>query len=593
MVGAVFASWLAIAGDPLPPGDTAPFWVFFDDKGIPTHEQDAALAQRAAELPQRTLARRQRSRSGLGVDVRDLPIAPAQLAAIARTGARVRTQSRWLNAVSVEADTRTREQLAALPGVRAVVPVARGHRELPIVSPAPVLPGPAPEGVALEQLAQLGIPELSTCGLTGDGVLVGVLDTGFQLDHVAFAELDVVATHDFIDDDDEVGFEDGDPEGQYFHGTWVLSLLAGRDDGNYRGAAPGISVLLAKTEDYSQEVPIEEDYFVEGLEWIEGMGADMATASLGYIDWYTPAQMDGATAVTSLAATVALDNGLILFNAMGNSGPAPTTLIAPADTDGVISVGAVDWDGVVTEFSSRGPTADLRTKPDVCGGGSQVWVVDLATTDGYGQGSGTSFATPLVAGLGALLLEAYPGTTPGELLELLHSTGSQALAPDNDYGWGIAGGVAAAAAYCDCLGVEQCDSGLDEDCDGLVDFEDPDCGAGTSNESDSTSSGSSSGTSDTGTSESGSSSSSDTASPSSEASSNDASSTTAPAPTSSSGLDDDSSSDATSLGANADGDSGCGCATGPGGAAPLLLVLLAGRPRSRRRGAGRIALPSR
>ncbi|MBC8066802.1 MAG: S8 family serine peptidase, partial [Deltaproteobacteria bacterium] len=479
--------------------------------------------------------------------------------------------------------------------------VARGHHELPLVTPGPVLPGPSDEGVALEQLAQLGIPELSACGLTGDGVLVGVLDTGFQLDHLAFAELDVIATHDFIDDDDEVGFEDGDPDGQYFHGTWVLSLLAGRDDGNYRGAAPGISVLLAKTEDSSQEVPIEEDYFVEGLEWIEGMGADMSTASLGYIDWYTPAQMDGATAVTSLAATVALDNGLILFNAMGNSGPAPTTLIAPADTDGVISVGAVDGDGVVTGFSSRGPTADGRTKPDVCGGGSQVWVVDLATTDGYGQGSGTSFAAPLVAGLGALLLEAYPGTTPAEMLELLHSTASQALAPDNDYGWGIAGGVAAAAAYCDCLEVEQCDGGLDEDCDGLVDFEDPECGAGTTSDSGSGSSGSSdSGSTDT-SSSSGPAGTEDTAAGTTESGGTDTtttSSSSSSTSTSTSDAPDDSSSDATSSGANEAGNEGCSCTTGSHGVAPLLLVLLGGRPRPRSRragrpGTGRIALPSR
>lgn len=478
-----------------PSGDTrAPTWVFFDDKDVATAALPAALVERGRELAPRALARRQRVRGDAGVDARDLPIAEVHLEGVRALGLSIRATSRWLNAVSVEASAADRARLAALPGVTRVSPVARATRIAATTTP---VPGPPPDptyGVALDQLAMLGVPDLHACGLTGAGVVVGVLDSGFALDHAALAGIEVIAAHDFLHDDDVVSDEDGETPGQFLHGSWVLALLAGRHDGFYSGAAPDVAVLLAKTEDVGQEVQIEEDYYVEGLEWIESMGADMSTSSLGYFVWYTTDQLDGATAVTSQAASVALDNGLVMFSAMGNTGPGASTLNAPADTDRLVGVGAVMPDGVIAEFSSRGPTADGRTKPDVCGPGHPVWVPDLGTADQYAQGSGTSFATPLVAGVGALLLQAYPELTPAEMAELLRSTASVAATPDNDDGWGIVQGYVAAGLYCTCTdddgdgafavrcGGDDCDDaraevhpgapelcdGLDDDCDGTI-----------------------------------------------------------------------------------------------------------------------------
>jgi serine protease AprX len=118
-------------------------------------------------------------------------------------------------------------------------------------------------------------------------VVVGVQDSGFSLDHAALAGVHVVAARDFLNDDDIVADEPGDPNGQHDHGTMILSLLAGDDPGATWAPRPGVSVILAKTEDSSVEEPFEEDRFVEGLEWIESMGADLFTTSLGYSDWYT------------------------------------------------------------------------------------------------------------------------------------------------------------------------------------------------------------------------------------------------------------------------------------------------------------------
>ena len=436
--------------------ESTPIWVFFEDKGEP--DVDRALLERQGELAERSLARRLRWRDDLGVDERDLDVSPAYTAAVLATGARLRASSRWLNAVSVEADPDQRRAIDRLGVVRETRPIPPTSR--------PDAPATRTYGLAEEQVSMLGIPSLRECGLTGAGVVVGVQDTGFVLDHVAFADIDVLAEWDFVHDDGVTRDEEDDPEGQHSHGTSVLSLVAGWDEGSFGGVAPDVSVILSKTEDTSQEEPVEEDWWVEGLEWQEETGADVVTASLGYIDWYDAEQLDGQTAVTTLAANIALDNGLILVNSAGNEGPDAWTLVAPADADGLIAVGAVDVLGHVADFSSRGPTADGRVKPDVCAMGVDNWVVDATTTDGYRQGSGTSFAAPMVAGLVALLLQAFPEMGPTEMRELLTSSASNAAAPDNDLGWGIVSGVAAVGLYCTCTDHDE-DGFYDADCGGL------------------------------------------------------------------------------------------------------------------------------
>lgn len=435
-----------------PPEADVPAWVFFRDRG------DEALApalERARQaLAPRALQRRIRVRGDGGVDVRDVPPAAEYVQAIAGSGAQIRTTSRWLNAVSVRADARQRAAISALPFVAAVRPVARAWRE-PRRSAGPALAHGEREladyGFAQAQLELLKVPELHACGLTGAGVVIGVQDSGFRLTHQALAGVNVLAAHDFVQDDDTVADEPGDAKGQHNHGTSVLSLIVGRDGETFSGVAPDVTVILSKTERIDEEAPYEEDLYVAGLEWIEGMGADLFTASLGYIDWYEPSDLDGKTAVVSQAAAVAIENGLIMLTAAGNAGPEPSTLLAPADTDGIIAVGATNLDGVLSDFSSRGPTADGRIKPDVLAPGKDVWAVRPNTQDEYGQGNGTSFAAPLAAGVAALLLQAYPDLDPAGMLALLRVTASNAATPDNESGWGMIDGLAAAGLYCSCV----------------------------------------------------------------------------------------------------------------------------------------------
>ncbi|PRP96220.1 S8 family serine peptidase [Enhygromyxa salina] len=471
-------------------------WVFFADHGRSDTQLEIELKLRAAELGPRTLARRAKVRGDQLVDAWDLLPAAPYVAAVEQIGADTRVQSRWLNAVSIDADPQTQAEIAALPFVRGLYPVGRsaGHELVLELDAPPLAANPDDYGLAWEQLNLLGVPALHDCGLTGAGVVVGVQDLGFVLDHQAYATTQVLAAHDFVNDDDNVGIEGSDHPEQHVHGTVVLATITGMDPGSFRGAAPGVSVILAKTEHVDIEQPFEEDIYVEGLEWIEGMGADIFTASLNYIDWYTADELDGASAVTTVAVEAAVANGLIVFAPMGNTGPAPTTLGAPADAAGAITLGAVDLGGQLAGFSSRGPTADGRIKPDVLAPGHDVSTVDPGTLDTYTQVSGTSLSTPLAAGVGALLLEAYPWLTPADMAQLLRSTALGADAPDSDNGYGIIDAVAAAQLYCTCTDAdadtffdvacggddcvdanpaihpgasEQC-NGIDDDCDDLL-----------------------------------------------------------------------------------------------------------------------------
>jgi len=461
------------------------FWVFFSDKGVPADRLEQALDARATELAPRALERRRRVRGGRGVDERDLAVHREYVDEIAARGASVRSESRWLNGVSVNASSEQLEQIASLPFVDRLQPVARRLPRLeppPRPAEAPMPDDPHPlnggfdYGLPTEQLTMMGVPALHDCGYTGAGVVVAVQDGGFVLQHEVFENLDVIDEYDFINDDGFTGYSAGeDPFGQPDHGTSVLSLVAGWNEGTFCGVAPGVSVILSKTEDVSQEVPHEEDDFVEGLEWAEGLGAQIFTASLGYSLWYDQYEdMDGQTAVTSVAAATAVENGLIMINSAGNEGPSPMTVSAPADADGVIAVGALQLDGQIAGFSSRGPTSDWRMKPDVSAPGQDVWVANPHDMDGYQLSSGTSFAGPLTAGLVALLLEAYPDYGPAEIYDLLASSSTMSELPNNQYGWGLVSGEAAAPLMCTCHD-EDADGYYDADCGGL-DCDDGDSG---------------------------------------------------------------------------------------------------------------------
>ena len=377
---------------------------------------------------------------------------PEALRAVVDTGARVVGVSRWLSAVSVEADVPTLGRLRERFGARAVRPVRviRGTRPTVVRESPPTgsfrrAPVVFDYGASAAQLAQIEVDRLHARGFTGEGVRILVVDTGYDLSHPAFGRLRVVDEWDFVFDDPVTANEIEDPWYQHRHGTGVLGVVAGLDEGSLVGPAPRAEVLLAKTEWVATETRTEEDAFVFALEWGEALGADLMTASLGYRAFYddpdsfayAPGDLDGDTAVTTRAVDDLVALGVVAVTSAGNAGPDPSTLLTPADADSVITVAAVDSLGQVAPFSSRGPTADGRTKPDVAARGVLTLWAETATSDPYTSVNGTSLAAPLVAGAAALVLEAHPDWGPGQVREALRTTASQATAPDDAMGWGI------------------------------------------------------------------------------------------------------------------------------------------------------------
>lgn len=433
---------------------TVAVWVWFTDKGLTGRDLDAALARAQEQLGDHAVARRAKvmvDRKALDgrarlVDITDLPVSAAHLDAVKATGARLRRVSRWLNAASFDVDASQVDALASLPQVRAVTLVRRAQPAPAIVTaPAAAAPYAADSaqwtinyGGNLADLEQIAVPQVHEAGFHGQGVIIGMLDSGFRTTHECLSPLPVLARWDFVNNDGVVENQPGDPSGQDSHGTMTMSTVAGYAPGSHVGPAYGATLVLAKTEDTSQEVPAEEDNWVAGIEWLDTFGVDVVSSSLGYIDWFTFADMDGNTAACTIAADLAAGKGIVVCNSAGNErGAAWNHIVAPADGDSVIAVGAVTSTGTYSSFSSPGPSADGRIKPDVAALGSGNHVASVGTINGYETASGTSFSCPLTSGVAALVLSRVPTLTPMQVREAMRATASRAGAPDNDYGWGI------------------------------------------------------------------------------------------------------------------------------------------------------------
>lgn len=424
-------------------------WVYLRDKGI---KSQAMLTKRLAEarkgLRSHCLWRRGKVRNpDRLVDKHDLPLKQGYTETLNPRVKRIRTVSRWLNAVSVEATAAQIQELEQLEFVRKLdLVVSFQRQDLHVSGPLQAVQNSNQNpnldyGPSLTQLDQINVLPLHESGYSGQNVVVCILDTGFRKSHEIFQQSNLIAEWDFVNADGDVqqDFEDPDDYSDS-HGTGTWSVLGGYKPGELVGPAYNAKIILGKTETTRFEQPIEEDYWAAAIEWAESLGAEVVSSSLGYTDWYTFNDLDGETAVTTRAANRATSLGVVVVNAAGNERDDPWGhIIAPSDGFDVIAVGAVNRAGGLAGFSSPGPTADGRIKPDVCAMGVNNWLAGNSSdgTDVYRNGSGTSFATPLVAGVVALILEIHRDWTPDQVREALTRSADRSLSPDNDFGWGI------------------------------------------------------------------------------------------------------------------------------------------------------------
>jgi serine protease AprX len=447
-----------------------PVWIAFADKGESGPAGLMLALDRARrELSPRSLARRTRLGISPLVDYRDLPLAPAYLDALRERGITPFGTSRWLNQVAVMLPAGRLAEVAQLPFVDRLRPVERATRMRDVPDDAsPIGRAAAPDcgdcaratnsinyGLNTAAVQQLNVPAVHDSGYIGTGVLVCIIDDGFNFHYTHEALAPVVIApgfeRDFVDSDwsaqDTVGFT------CCTHGAEVMGCIAGNKPGTYVGTAPGAKYALARTEVDVSETPVEMVYWGMAAEWADSLGADEITTSLGYNQFdggvgnYTYANMDGRTTIVSQNAEIAASKGILVLAAAGNEGGNSWgKILAPADVNGdsLIAVGAVNSSGVRTGFSSVGPSADGRIKPDLMAlGQSNSVIVPNGTPNAYGTGSGTSFATPLLAGLAACLIQARPHFAPQSIIRALRETASRAASPDTFMGYGIPDGLKA------------------------------------------------------------------------------------------------------------------------------------------------------
>jgi len=421
-----------------------PVWIYFTDKGI--KNVDALKTSISGlKISDRALKRRAKVKENDLTDLHDIEVNQNYIKALLDLGFQKRRSSKWVNAVSGYIEKQNLQTAASLPFVKEITLLhERKKREPEKQEITPMIEGYGENhllnyGLSLQQLEQINVPAVHDLGYSGKGILICMLDSGFDLYHKALLHLEIIDEYDFVFDDSVTKNEPGiDNDQQDEHGTRTLAVIGGGMSGELYGPAYGAQYILAKTEDIPSETVIEEDNWVAAIEWAEGLGADIASSSLNYFDWYSYEDMDGNTAITTRIADIAVSRGMVVCVASGNERNSSWFYIgAPADADSVITIGAVDWKGYLAGFSSGGPTYDGRIKPEVVAMGVSVLSVEPRNFDSYKYVSGTSYSTPLVAGVCALLLEAHPHWTPMQVREALMQTADRVDRPDNLYGWGL------------------------------------------------------------------------------------------------------------------------------------------------------------
>lgn len=390
---------------------------------------------------------------------------PGIVQAFQARGARIRTRSRLLRALSLVPPASGPGKLSDIPGVLEIRPVGKlrppgapsvalptgpgvpgrtaAWRSTPSGQPRPVpegetLPADSAYGELGPFLDILEIPRAHELGFSGAGVRIGILDGLFMENHGAFRSNQPLAVNDVVDGDASVSPGPGQPLEAAAHGTALWSLLTGNLPGFILGGAPEAGILLVRIREGDVLTTADEDRWVAGLEWLLSQGARIVLSGVGFRVFpdseHDIGDLNGDITPATRAADRAARQGVLVVAPVGNAGPGLQSLEAPADGDSVLAAGAVDPTGSRASFSALGPTGDGRPKPDLMAPGEDVPATNPSSAEPIPV-SGTEFAGALLAAAAALFVEAYPDRGPMEVLEALRSASRPETEPYSGVPW--------------------------------------------------------------------------------------------------------------------------------------------------------------
>ncbi|MCK5847199.1 MAG: S8 family peptidase [Bacteroidales bacterium] len=394
-----------------------------------------------------------RGANNIKIDSTDLPINPSYIDSIEQYGLSVYHKTKWLNAVLIKIDSLSQiTQLNSIsfvdsiaymaPYIEAVFKKAVKSNSVNTANTlSPTDQFPSEYKATKNRINMVELGPFIDDDYNGKGIHIAVFDNGFnnvnnmEAFSQLFADNRVIMGKNFTNNGVNI-YSGGS------HGTAVLSTMAGHVYGEFEGSAIGASYYLFKTEDNRYEYPIEEANWLFAAECADSAGADIITASLVYSTFndaslnHTKQQLDGKTAIVSIAAHMASEKGILVFNAAGNEGGGSWQKICfPSDADGIFTIGAVDKDENHASFSSTGYSADGRVKPDLVAEGMGTPII--GTSGKISNANGTSFSTPFMAGATATFLQANPSIKYRDVYNAIIQSASKYNKPDSTLGYGI------------------------------------------------------------------------------------------------------------------------------------------------------------
>ena len=408
------------------------FFVQFTDKA---GSDRIALSQTALD---------KRAERGIAIDSLDYAVSPVYMDSLEALGVHIYHSSRWMNGASIETDSNTIQRIAQWTFVDTIYLTRQRGESAPQsagVYGAPAeAKGEETTWLSDPQTEQLQLHLLHEAGFHGQGITMAIVDGGFQnVDTLSAFDAvrdQILGIYDTTDDTDPITGSTGN------HGVKCFSTIAAITP-DYQGAATAANYYLIRSEEHQTESPKEMDNWVAAIELADSLGVDILSSSLGYAMFdderhtLSYADMNGQTTRCSRAANIAAEKGMLVIVAAGNEGNKAWHYIsAPADADNILTVGAVNIHDSIAAFSSWGPTADGRVKPEVCATGSQTALINPLNNSVI-YGNGTSFACPIIAGMAACLWSAMPHATNMEIRERIIQSADHYTMPHAQYGYGI------------------------------------------------------------------------------------------------------------------------------------------------------------